>query len=219
VKQHWQTAIAALTCILIALHLVIRFGFHPTGAFLGLPIADAPLLAALIFGGIPLVIELLVQLLKREFGSDLLAGISIVTSVLLGEYLAGALVVLMLSGGRALEAYAVRSASSVLDALARRMPAVAHRTREGVMSDVALADVAIGDTLVVFPHEICPVDGVVLDGHSVMDESFLTGEPYAMSKTPGAGVLSGAVNGEATLTIRAAKLAGGRAVIPRAFSR
>ena len=57
-----------------------------------------------------------------QFGSDLLAGISIVTSAILGEYLAGSLVVLMLSGGEALEAYATRSASSVLQALARRMP-------------------------------------------------------------------------------------------------
>jgi heavy metal translocating P-type ATPase len=206
-KVHWQSAIAGLTCVLIALHLVIRFGLHATGSFHGITIADAPLLAVLAVGGVPLVLELVVHLFNGEFGSDLLAGLSIVVSVLLGEYLAGALVVLMLSGGQALEAYAVRSASSVLDALARRMPSVAHRTHEGVLTEVALDDVAIGDSLVVFPHEICPVDGVVLDGHGVMDESYLTGEPYVMSKTPGAGVLSGAVNGESTLTIRAAKRA------------
>src|SRR6185369_169926 len=111
-----------------------------------------PLLATLLFGGVPLVIELLLKLLRREFGSDLLAGISIVTSVLLGEYLAGALVVLMLSGGEALEAYAVQSASSVLRALARRMPSVAHRKRDGGFNDVALADVSVGDALVVLPH-------------------------------------------------------------------
>ncbi len=85
-----------------------------------------PLFAALALGGGPLVRELFLKLLKREFGSDLLAGISIVTSVILGEYLAGTLVVLMLSGGETLEAYAVRSASSVLQALAKRMPWVAH---------------------------------------------------------------------------------------------
>src|SRR5581483_3296058 len=117
------------------------------------------------------------------FGSDLLAGISIVTSVLLGQYLAGTLVVLMLSGGQALEAYAVRSASSVLEALAHRMPWQAHRKRDGLLADVALDAVAVGDTLVVLPHEFCPVDGTVLEGHGVMDESYLTGEPYVMSKT------------------------------------
>jgi heavy metal translocating P-type ATPase len=206
-RLDWQTVIAGLTGVLIALHLVVRFALHSTGTFHGVPIADALLLVVLVFGGVPLVLELLVHVFKREFGSDLLAGMSIIASVLLGEYLAGALVVMMLSGGRALEAYALRSASSVLDALARRMPSVAHRTREGVITDVTLDDVTIDDALVVFPHEICPVDGVVLDGHGVMDESYLTGEPYMMSKTPGAGVLSGAVNGESTMTIRAGKLA------------
>jgi cation transport ATPase len=145
--------------------------------------------------------------LRREFGSDLLAGISIVTSVLLGEYLAGSLVVLMLSGGEALEAYAVRSASSILEALARRMPSRAHRKSNGKVVDIALHEVAKGDTLLVLPHEICPVDGTVLDGHGAMDESYLTGEPYIISKTPGSTVLSGAINGPSALTIRADKVA------------
>jgi heavy metal translocating P-type ATPase len=165
------------------------------------------LLLALVGGGVPLVLELLLGLLKGKFGSDLLAGISIVTSVILGEYLAGTLVVLMLSGGEALESYAVRSASSVLAALARRVPSAAHRKTDSTVTDVPLAQVQVGDTLVVFPHEICPVDGTVLEGHGVMDESYLTGEPYMMSKTPGSTVLSGAINGESALTIRADKLA------------
>ncbi len=70
----------------------------------------------------------------------------------------------MLSGGEALEAYAVRSASSVLEALARRMPSRAHRKSDGDVADVPLDEVAVGDTLVVFPHEICPVDGTVVEG-------------------------------------------------------
>src|SRR5262249_16184008 len=75
------------------------------------------------------------------------------------------------------------------------------------ISDMRLDEIRVGDTLVVFPHEICPVDGTVLEGHGVMDESYLTGEPYMMSKTPGSTVLSGAINGESALTIRADKLA------------
>ncbi len=111
----------------------------------------------------------------------------------------------MLSGGEALEAYAVRSASSVLAALAKRMPSAAHRKRDGQIADVPLDAVAVGDALIVFPHEICPVDGTVIEGHGVMDESYLTGEPYQMSKAPGSSVLSGAVNGETALTIRCEK--------------
>ena len=197
-----QGGIAILAIAAIAVHLILRFALETTSRAY-----DIPLLVALVLGGGPLVWTLFVKLLHREFGSDLLAGISIVTSVILGEYLAGTLVVLMLSGGEALEAYAVRSASSVLQALAKRMPSVAHCKRDSTVEDVALDEVQIGDTLLVFPHEICPVDGTVTAGHGVMDESYLTGEPYMMSKTPGSAVLSGAVNGESALTIRADKLA------------
>jgi len=190
--------IAALAILGIAVHLILRFAMH-TGAFAH----TLPLWIVLALGGAPLVVQLLSKLVKFEFGSDLLAGISIVTAVLLGEYLAGALVVLMLSGGEALESYAVGRASSVLKALAQRMPAVAHRRQEGKVVDVPLSDVAIGDIILIFPHDICPVDGVVTEGHGVMDESFLTGEPFKMSKTPGSDVISGAINGDAALAIRA----------------
>jgi len=192
-----QTLIALLALVAIALHVLLRRS----------PWSLWPLWTALLLGGGPLVYDLLKKLMRRQFGSDLLAGISIVTSIWLGEYLAGTLVVLMLSGGEALETYAVKNASSALDALARRMPTLAHRTVDGRMTDIGLDDIAIGDTLVVMPHETCPVDGVVVAGHGSMDESYLTGEPYVMSKTPGVAVLSGAVNGSSALTIRAEKLA------------
>jgi heavy metal translocating P-type ATPase len=197
-----QAAIAALALVAIAVHLVLRFGTSSSPLM-----QNVPLWVALALGGVPLVWELLVKLYHREFGSDLLAGISIVTSVLLDEYLAGTLVVLMLSGGETLEAYAVRSASSVLEALAKRMPTFAHRKQDSTIADVSLNEVAVGDVVLVFPHEVCPIDGTVVDGHGVMDESYLTGEPYMISKTPGSSVLSGAINGESALTIRADKLA------------
>lgn len=194
--------IAVLAFASILVHLALRFGFHAGGQ-----VTAYPLLATLFIGGVPLVYELLVKLFKREFGSDLLAGISIVTSLLLREYLAGAIVVLMLSGGAALESYALRSASSVLAALAKRMPSRAHRKSESGIAEVGLDEVTVGDTLVIYPHDICPVDGVVVEGHGVMDESYLTGEPFKITKTSGSAVMSGAINGEAALTIRATKRA------------
>lgn len=174
----------------------------------GLTLADVPLVAMLLLGGIPLVWDLLTKLCAGTFGSDLLAGLSIVTSVLLGEYLAGVLVVLMLSGGEALESRAVSRAGDVLNALARRMPTVAHRKVAAGLTDVPLAEVAVGDLVVVLPHEICPVDGTVMAGRGGMDESYLTGEPYRMAKAPGSTVLSGAINGEAALDIRTDRVAG-----------
>ena len=196
------TAIAAACMAAIAAHLVLRFGTGTSAAT-----ADLPLIGAIAIGGAPLLYDLVRKVFRREFGSDLLGGVSIVTSLWLGEYLAGSIIVLMLSGGAALESYALRSASSVLDALARRVPLVAHRRLEGHTTQVALAEIAVGDTLVIHPHEICPVDGEVLEGHGVMDESYLTGEPFEMTKTRGSSVISGAINGEAVLVIRTTRRA------------
>jgi heavy metal translocating P-type ATPase len=200
-------SIAALAAAAIGAHVSLRFGFRTASGLHGLPWHEVPLLVALALGGIPLVVGLAFRLARLELNSDLLAGISIVTSALLGQYLAGTLVVLMLAGGRSLEAYAVGSASSALQALARRMPSVAHAKRDGATRDVPLEKVSVGDLLVVFPHESCPVDGTVVEGRGVMDESYLTGEPYVISKAPGSAVLSGAINGSAALTIRAERRA------------
>jgi heavy metal translocating P-type ATPase len=207
VSNRMHIAVAVLAVVAIGLHLLLRFATETVVIVYRYPVSELPLLVALMIGGLPLVFGLLLKVLRGEFGSDLLAGISIVTSVVLEQYLAGALVVLMLSGGQVLEAYAVREASSVLKALAKRMPALAHRKQDAAVADVPVNQVAVGDTLVVFPHEVCPVDGTVVEGHGTMDESYLTGEPYLLSKTPGSEVLSGAINGHAAITIRAGKLA------------
>jgi heavy metal translocating P-type ATPase len=194
--------IAGLTLLAILLHLILRYGAASPPR-----VALLPLFVALAIGGIPLVFELAKKLLKGEFGSDLLAGVSILAAVVLAQYLVAAIVVLMLSGGAALEFYATAKASSVLDTLAKRVPSIAHRRDGPAISDVKLEEIRVGDVLTVFPHEICPVDGEVLEGHTVMDEAYLTGEPYEISKTPGSQVISGAINGEQALTIRADKLA------------
>ncbi len=197
-----ETYIAGFTLVAILLHILLKYALHFPA-----PANEIPLFAALLVGGVPMVWELLKKLFKGQFGSDLLAGVSILTAIALREYLVATIVVLMLSGGEALEEYATAKASSVLDALARRMPNVAHRKEANGLADVKLADIRIGDELTVLPHEICPVDGVVLDGHGIMDEAYLTGEPYEISKTPGSLVISGAINGEKALVIRAEKLA------------
>src|SRR5271165_796950 len=194
-------AIALLATVGIAIHLFLRFIFHAAPQ-----VSLAPLYVVLILGGLPLVIALLRRLVAREFGSDLLAGISILTSVLQGEYLVGSIVVLMLSGGTALEEFASGRASSILDALANRMPQTTHRRVGAQTADVTLDQVEVGDFLFIYPHEVCPADGVVVEGHGRMNEAFLTGEPFEVSKAPGSKVISGAFNGEAALTIRAERL-------------
>src|SRR4051812_15859369 len=193
-----EIAIAIASLLGIAIYLVARFALH--AAF-----GDWALIAVFI-AGVPLLIDLLKKLVAFEVGADALAGISIITAAILGEYLAGAIIVLMLSGGTALELYATRRASAVLSALAKRVPSGAHRLTDSGIIDVALEDVQIDDRLVVMPHEICAVDGAVVDGRGTMDESYLTGEPFQIAKAPGSEVLSGAINGDAAMTIVVRKL-------------
>ncbi len=199
--QRKNSLIAALAIVGILVHLVLRFGFHTSSDTYRIP-----LLVTLVVGGLPLLYDLLQSLLKRNFGSDLLGGISIITSIWLGEYLAGSIIVLMLSGGATLESYALQSASSALSALAKRLPSVAHRKHGAELLDVPLAEILVDDTLVIFPHEICPADGIVEEGHGSMDESYLTGEPFQISKTKGSMVISGAINGASALTIRVTRI-------------
>ncbi len=201
-----EVIIAAIALAGIAMHLVFRFAADPSRTLNNIPVQEIPLLVSLICG-VPLTIGLIVKTFKLEFSSNLLAVISIVTAVLLQEYLAGTFVVLMLASGQALEDYAVRRASFALEALAKRLPSFAHKKLGATVNDVPLADVAAGDEVVVFPHETCPVDGIVVGGSSSMNESYLTGEPYVLPKSTGSAVLSGAINGEGALTIRAEKVA------------
>jgi heavy metal translocating P-type ATPase len=169
-------------------------------------VVNIVLCVAIAGASAPLLISLAQQLIKRNFSVDILALLSIVTALILGQYWVAAIVVLMLSGGKALESYATERANSVLSALAKRMPQTAHRV-SAVVSDVSIDSIAVDDQLVIYPHEICPVDGVVVSGQGRMDESYLTGEPFQIAKAPGTIVLSGSINGDAALTIRATKVA------------
>lgn len=194
--------IAILSIISITIHLVLQYLIPSFQAY-----SLYPLYLTLTLGGGILVFDLVRKLITLKFGSDLLAGMSIITAILLEEYLAGSLVVLMLSGGETLENYAIRTASRMLEVLAKRAPSIAHRKKTDVIEDVSVEKIVIGDTILIFPHEICPVDGEVIAGNGVMDESYLTGEPFLISKAPGSEVLSGSINGDASLTIKSTKLA------------
>src|SRR6185369_9964601 len=118
-REKW---IVLLSSAGILAHLCLRFLVH-----LGAGISNIPLFLAIALGGAPLLWGLSRRLWNRDFGSDLLAGLSILTAVLTGQHLVATIIILMLSGGRALESYATERAKSVLSALAKRTPTVAHR--------------------------------------------------------------------------------------------
>ena len=200
IHTKWHEIIAAASIFTMLLHLVLKY-FLPDSLA-----ASTPLFLLIAIGGAPLVLQIIRKAFKGDLGADLLALIGLITAIFLGEYLACALIILMLSSGQALEVYAARRASFVLEALAKRMPAIAHCKVGKRTSEIAISEIKIGDLIEIYPHETCPVDGEVVAGYGEMDESYLTGEPYQLSKAPGSLVLSGAINGNSALTVRADKL-------------
>jgi len=197
-KFGWQILLLVLGALAIITHLAFRIWLPAW--------AKWPLLVVIALGALPLIVEILLKLLRKDVGADILAGISIVAAFILGEYLACVLVMLMLAGGQALEAFALGRASSVLQELAGRMPNLARRKRGNQIDEIDVQEIAVDDLIVIAPHETCPADGVVIEGHGFMDESYLTGEPYRVGKAPGTNVISGAVNGESVLLMRVERL-------------
>jgi len=158
-----------------------------------------------IVGGTPLVFATLIQLLHGHLYADLVAALAIVGSVLLGQFEAGAVVVLMQARGQALEDYGLQRASRSLANLLKRAPTIAHRKAGSDYMDVQVQEVNIRDILLVRPGDIVPVDGVVLEGQGAVDESALTGEPIPLDKLPGDELLSGTINLSGALVMRATK--------------
>ncbi|MHB8629871.1 MAG: heavy metal translocating P-type ATPase [Aggregatilineales bacterium] len=170
-------------------------------------IANIVWVAALIIGGAPVVWETLRRMLKGNFASDVVAMLAIITAVLTGEYFAGVIIVLMQSGGEALENYSLRRASSSLEQLLTRAPRFAHRRINDRIEEIDVEKVQIGDDLIVRPGDLIPVDGEVMSEQAEVDESALTGEPLARSKHKGDTLLSGSVNTGDVFDMKATKLA------------
>ncbi len=152
-------------------------------------------MALVMFGG------MVKTLRSGSFGVDLLAITAVVATLVVGEYWAALIVLVMLTGGDALEDHAAKVASRDLKQLLDNAPVIAHRQTATGLSDVAVDAVAIGETLVVKPGEMVPVDGVVLQGESLVDEASLTGEAKPVTKTPGATLMSGTINGDVALVM------------------
>jgi heavy metal translocating P-type ATPase len=168
-------------------------------------VAQWILIAVILLGGIPLLWATLRQLAHGEVGVDVIAILAIGGSLILGQYLAGAIIVLMLAGGEALEAFALRRAGQSLAKLAERAPRTAHIWRGNKLVDIPAEAVEREQVVVVKPGEIIPVDGLVVAGASGVSEADLTGEPLPMNKEPGAQVLSGSLNLDHMLEVRALK--------------
>ncbi|MEZ4412119.1 MAG: heavy metal translocating P-type ATPase [Gemmatimonadales bacterium] len=165
-------------------------------------------MAGLLVTGVPVAWKTLRGLLRGRAAADIVATLAIVTAIPLGEPLAGLVVVLMQTGGEALERFAEGRASAAVRELEAAAPHEAHRLLgDGTVEDIAADAVAIDDLLLVRPGEMVPCDAVVTVGASHVDVSRLTGEPVPVSAGPGTRLPSGSVNGESPLTLRAEALA------------
>jgi len=161
-----------------------------------------PLWAQVLISVLGLILALImfidmIKVLKSgNFGIDLLAITAIVATIALGQYWAGWIVLLMLTGGDTLEEYASNKAKSELKTLLDNTPSQAHLLVDGTVKDVDIDDVNVGDTLLIRPKEQVPDDGKVIEGESNVDESSLTGESVPVDVTVGSHVMSGSINGE-----------------------
>jgi len=155
--------------------------------------------------GVPLVYRTLRGVLRGRFAADLVAGLAVVTSMFLGHAFAGLVIVLMQTGGEALEHFAERRASAAVRALEADAPRVAHRLDGNRITDVAAEAVQTGDHILVRPGEMIPCDGLVESGTSQLDVARLTGEPYPVRAAPGDPLRSGSlvIDGALVLAVTA----------------
>ncbi len=203
-KRIWQfvrdNPIPFIALIGLALGALLRFGAGRSD------LADVLWLATLVIGGAPVVYETIKGMLKGNFASDVVAMLAIITAVLTQEYFAGVIIVLMQSGGEALENYSLRRASSSLEKLLARAPRIAHRINDARIEDIQVEQVKIDDKLAVRPGDLIPVDGTLLSERAEIDEAALTGEPLSAPKKMGEALLSGSINVGDAFEMRATAL-------------
>lgn len=185
-----------LTLLLLLLALILTFVVHlPQLAYL--------LVASL--GGLmalTMLVDMIGSLRQGRYGVDLLAITAIIATLVVGDYWSSLIILIMLTGGESLEAYAIKQSSRDLEALLAKNPKSAHHLQAGGVQEVAVDSLQVGDRILVKPDEMVPVDGLVCDGSSLCDESSLTGESLPVAKTIGDQISSGTINGSYALTLQ-----------------
>jgi len=192
--RHYRLFSVALAALVVA--LILQLSGEQTAAHW--------LLAIVSIGEVlPLLWDMWEDVRAGTYGIDILAATAIIASVVLGQYWAGIVVVVMLTGGEALEHYAGHRARSELDALLARAPQQAHVVRKGKMLDVPASELRAGDKIIIKPGEVVPVDAIIIEGVASFDESSLTGESLPESKQVNDQILSGSVNLDGAITAKA----------------
>lgn len=159
-------------------------------------------MAGLLLTSVPILWHTVRGMMRGTFAADVVAALAVIASILLGQPVVGLVIVLMQSGGEALERLAEGRATDALRALEEAAPRTLHRMRGESVEDVDVDVVRERDSILVRPGEMVPCDGEVMKGSSHLDTSSLTGEPMPEKVTPGSRVMSGSVNQEGPLVIR-----------------
>ena len=169
----------------------------------GSTIAYRVWMAGLALTGAPVVVSTLRGLFRGKFAADVIASMTVVTALALSQPVVGLVIVIMQTGGEALERLAEGRASEALRALQETAPRKAHRIADDSVEDIDVADMRRGDLILVRPGEMVPCDGEVVAGGSHLDTATLTGEPLPRKVEVGDNVMSGSINKESPLTLRA----------------
>ena len=174
--------------------------------FLGQKEISQTILETLLFLGlIPVWFEIVKDILNKKFGVDVIAGVALLGTFIFGQYLAGSIILLMLMGGQSLETYAYERARKDLSRLLSRQPDFAHVKENGKIVDVPIESVLVETVVIIKSGEVVPIDGIVILGQTLIDESTLTGESIPVKKEKGSLVYSGTVNTTETIEVRVRK--------------
>ena len=194
IANYWQFS---LTLIVGALALILTFVSNQITLAQWIVSIFVAIIALIMF------IDMIKTLRSGSYGIDILAITAIAATVAVGQYWASLVIVIMLTGGEALEDFAAKRARQELSALIARVPQIAHLSKNKSVIDVPVSSVKINDVLIVRPHEVIPVDGELLSKNAELDESSLTGESVPVQKKIGDPVMSGSLNGALAIEIRA----------------
>jgi heavy metal translocating P-type ATPase len=195
----WPYVNFGLVLIVLSICLVLALLGYKQPATIGV-------IAISIIAILPEAREMIKTLMSGQVGVDIIALVAIGASLLLGQYVAAAVIVIMLTGGNALEEFAKNRARKELDSLLKRKPTIAHLLVNGEEKEVPVDQVKVGDSILLKPGDMIPVDGKIYKGFTSVDESAITGESLPENKKSGDEVLSGSINLDGVVEIHATKI-------------
>jgi heavy metal translocating P-type ATPase len=204
-KTRWLERLRVLGAAVLALSGITLGGL--LALFVGAAPADVVWAATVAFMLVPLTWSVARSLRRGDIGVDVIALLAMAGALALGEYLAGAVIALMLAGGNALEAFASGRARRELTALIERAPRTAHRRTQDGWEEIPVEAVEVGEVLLVRAGEVMPTDGVIVGERAVLDESSLTGESLPTTYARGHTVRSGTANAGDAFELRATRRA------------